>query len=286
VTATNTTGSNATICAWLDLNGNGYFDPAEGITPINVPSAAGVQSFWLTWTGVSSTLTIATYTYLRIRITSASYGMNQNNSTGYYNRGEVEDYAVFVDDFPLAVLLSSFDANVTDESDVKLRWSATEQGDFMGYDVQRSANGRDWESIAFVSRNAAEGLNHYEMKDNDPYKGVSSYRLKLVSSGTQVKYSNIRSVVITDLSESIRIFPNPSSGHATVAIKGDVEGEEAHIRVIDMAGKVLSYQKMILVAGANSMNIPVHDSWPSGTYIVQVSSDRKVLTKNLVLRRQ
>lgn len=286
VTATNTTGANATICAWLDFNGNGYFDPAEGITPVNVPSAAGVQTFWLVWSGITSTLPVSMYTYLRIRITTASFGMTQNNSTGYYSRGEVEDYAVFVDDFPLPVSLISFEAVVTDESDVKLHWSAIEEGDFTGYNVERSANGRDWEVIAFVPRNGAHGTNYYQMKDNDPYKGVSSYRLKLMNAGGQIKYSNIRSVVITDLSESIRIFPNPSSGQATLAIKGDADGEKAHIRVVDMSGKLLSYQKLILTAGANSMNIPVQDSWPSGTYIVQVSTDRKVLTKNLVLRRQ
>ena len=39
----NNTGSNATVCAWLDFNGNGFFDAAEGITPITVNSSAASQ---------------------------------------------------------------------------------------------------------------------------------------------------------------------------------------------------------------------------------------------------
>lgn len=286
VTALNNTGADATICAWLDFNGNGYFDPAEGITPVNIPSSAAPQTLWLVWTGITSTIPISTYTYLRLRITSASYGMNQNNSTGYYNRGEVEDYRVFVDDFPLDASLLSFDAIVTDQSDVKLNWSASEQTNFIGYDVQRSSNGSDWESIAFVNGSGQTGTFNYAIKDNDPYRGVSFYRLKIVSSGAQEKYSNTKSITIVDLSGSVRIFPNPSPGQATLAIRGDVAGELAHITIYDAKGRQLSYQKLVLTAGANSMNIPIRDTWPSGTYFIHVSTDRKVLTQNLVLRRQ
>jgi hypothetical protein len=286
VTATNSTGVTARICAWLDYNGNGLFDAAEGIAPVNVPSAAGPQTFWLIWPSITSTLPVSTYTYLRIRITTASYNMTQANATGYYNRGEVEDYRVFVDDFPLTVSLISFDATVTDESDVRLRWSTNEENGFAAYDIQRSNNGADWETIAYVPGTEGTGTKNYQFIDNDPYKGISFYRIKMNNESGQFKYTNIKAVTITDLSESIRIFPNPSHGQATLAIKGDEDGEVAHISIMDTRGVLMHYQKLILTAGANSMDIPVRDSWGSGVYIVQVSTDRKVLTKNLVLRRQ
>jgi hypothetical protein len=286
VTCMNNTGAAARICAWLDFNGNGYFDAAEGITPVNVPSAAGVQTYWLVWPSITSTLPVSTYTYLRIRITTASYGMTQANSTGYYNRGEVEDYRVFVDDFPLTVSLISFDATVTDESDVKLRWSTNEENGLAMYDIQRSSNGADWEDIAYIQGSEGAGEKNYQYIDNDPYKGISFYRIKMSNASGQFRYSIIKSVTITDLSESIRVFPNPTQGRATLAIRGDIDGETANVTIIDARGVPVYYKKLILTAGANSMEIPVQDSWPSGMYIVQVSTDRKVLTKNLVLRRQ
>jgi hypothetical protein len=213
--------------------------------------------------------------------------MTQNNSTGYYSRGEVEDYRVVVEDFPLAVSLLKFDVSVTNEEDVKINWSSSEEGDFHGYDIQRSKNGGDWETIAFVPKSEEGGLRHYELRDNDPYRGVSFYRLKLTGLSGVFKYSMVKSVTITDLmSGPIHVFPNPTMGEAKLSIRGDEPGEVAHITIIDQKGNQLYYQKLILTAGANTMNIPIQASWPSGLYIIRVTTDRKTVNKNLVLRRQ
>lgn len=288
VSAFNNTGSAATICAWLDYNGNGYFDASEGITPVNVPSMATQQSFFLNWPVAPSSLPFGSVTYLRVRITTAGagYNMTQANSTGYYNRGEVEDYLVVVEDFPLSVSLFNFDAEVTHDEDVKLNWSCNEDGKFEGYEIQRSKNGVDWEIFNFVPKSEEGGTQNYQLKDNDPYRGVSFYRLKLVGISGLYKYSLIKSVTITDLSGSITIFPNPSVGEAKLAIRGDVAGEVAHITIFDATGNKLYYQKLTLAAGANTMDIPIQPSWPSGLYVINVATDRKTAYKNLVLRRQ
>src|SRR4029079_13100132 len=52
----NNTGANATVCAWLDFNGNGLFDAAEAINPITVVSNAATQTIPLNWPSAPSTL--------------------------------------------------------------------------------------------------------------------------------------------------------------------------------------------------------------------------------------
>jgi hypothetical protein len=285
VSVFNNSGSNATLRGWLDFNGNGLFDAAESSVSVNVPSLAGSQSFWLDWPSTPSTLPAGSFTYLRIRITTASFNMTANNATGYYSRGEVEDYLVIVDDLPLPVTMISFDAKVMSNSKVKLTWSANEEINFIGYEVQRSTDGIDWEYVAFVPSSKLGGIKEYELVDNNPYKGNSRYRLKLNEANGKYKYSVIRSVKISGLSPSITLFPNPTTDKVTITITGDVSGQEADIRIIDVKGNHLSSQKIILAAGKNSIELPVQPSWPSDIYIVQVSTDGVIVNKRLVLRR-
>lgn len=283
VSVLNTTGANATVCAWLDYNGNGLFDASEGITPVNVPSSASAQNIALFWPSTPTTVPVGSYTYLRIRITSASYGMGINNATGYYNRGEVEDYRVFVEDYPLAVSIISFDAKATSDAKVKLNWVANEDPGFQGYDVQRSANGLIWEDIGFVPATFNGSKYEYEFYDNSPYKGISQYRLRLNGSNGHGRFSNIRTVQIAH--PTITIYPNPVTDKAWITIDGDRAGQETHITIHDIRGVMLADKKVTLTPGTNSFELPLQNGWPSGNYIVRINNDRGVVTKQFVLRK-
>lgn len=285
VSVFNNSGSNATLIGWLDFNGNGLFDAIESSVAVNVPSLAGSQSFWLNWPSTPSTLPNGSYTYLRLRITSASYNMTANNATGYYNRGEVEDYRVVVDNLPLPVTMISFDAKLINNSKVKLAWSANEDISFAGYEVQRSPDGKNWEYVTFVPSSHSDGIQEYELTDNNSYKSTSHYRLKLNETNGQYKYSVVRLVKISGPSVLISLFPNPARDRATITITGDVSGQIADISIIDAKGTRLSSQKVILAAGNNSVELPVQPSWSSDIYIVQVNTDGMIVNKKLVLRR-
>lgn len=282
-TVFNNTGANASVCAWLDYNGNGVFDPSEGIGPINVPSSAFNQTINLFWPSTPTTVPRNTFTYLRIRITSASHRMTVNNATGYYNTGEVEDYRVLVEEYPLSVSILSFDAKTTDNAKVKLTWSASEETNFIGYDLQRSTNGTEWEHVAFVPANFSEGKQGYNFMDEFPHKGISQYRLKLDGANGQVRYSNIRTVQIID--PSITVYPNPVRERARITLNAEVPGEVWNLYIMDARGKPISRQKVTLAAGTNSVELLLHEGWPSGVYYIRVSNDRRVATKQFVLRR-
>lgn len=285
ITVFNNTGTNATVCAWLDYNGNGLFDASEAVTPVTIPSSATPQSIVLNWPSISSTLPNGSYTYLRIRITDQASGMTINNSTGYYNIGEVEDYRIVVDYFPLSVNLMSFDAGVENNSKVKLNWAANEHESFPGYEVQRSADGIEWEYVGFLPASPVSGVNKYELTDNSPYKATSYYRLKFDKAGKLTSYSNIETVRIADLSVSFNLFPNPAVDKASIAITSHVNGQAADIYIIDARGKRLSSQKITLARGSNAVNLPIQRSWPPGMYIVQVVTGEETINRKLVLRR-
>ncbi|WP_087821270.1 GEVED domain-containing protein [Photobacterium aquimaris] len=115
---TNTTGSDAYVYAWLDLDRNGRFDRDELVsngagTGGAVVVANGETSKTLTWSGISG-LTNNTALYLRVRIvdtllTDTATGSDEDpRSFGIQTSGEVEDYRLQVADQDFGDLNDSF----------------------------------------------------------------------------------------------------------------------------------------------------------------------------------
>ncbi|MEO5564470.1 MAG: GEVED domain-containing protein [Chitinophagaceae bacterium] len=284
VSVLNNTGANATVCAWLDFNGNGTFDAIEGINPVTVVSAPGTQTIPLVWPSTPSTLLSGTFTYLRIRITSGA--MTRSNSTGYYSTGEVEDYRVIVDNSPLSVQMMSFDTEVQENKSVKLSWQANEEINLPGYDVERSVNGSEWDRIAFVPSSQAGGMHQYEIVDKNPYTGTSLYRVKMGEINGYARYSNIRAAVITKLPGTLTLYPNPVIDKAIITITGGTAGQNTYIQILDAAGNPMSQQKITLTPGINTVEVPVKPSWQSGVYFVRVTTGDKVEFQKFVLQRR
>jgi hypothetical protein len=285
LTVFNNTGTNATVCAWLDFNGNGIFDAAEAVTPITIPSSTLPQSIVLNWPSITSFLPNGTYTYLRIRITDQVSGMTINNSTGYYNIGEVEDYRVIVDYIPLSVNIISFEAEVENNSRVNLKWTAFEDENFPGYEVQRSVNGIDWDHVDFIPAAGSAGSNKYISIDNQPYKGTSYYRLKFSKADKETSYSQVKVVRIIDIAPLVNLFPNPAFDKVLIAINGDISKQKIDIKIFNTRGLLLSSQKVALIKGTNVLALPLQATWPAGIYFVQITAGDEIVNKQLVIRR-
>jgi len=87
LSATNTTGTAATLYGWIDYNHNGVFENATERASINVPTGATTARFTLQFPKLSGN--IAGDTYARFRLSSDAAAAN---ATGAATGGEVEDY--------------------------------------------------------------------------------------------------------------------------------------------------------------------------------------------------
>jgi len=275
----NNTGANATLIAWLDYNGNGVFDAAEACNTVTVVSGTSTQTLFLYWPFAPTTLPNGSYTYLRIRVTSAANGMTAANPTGYYSSGEVEDYRVLVDDFPLSASLLSFDAQLENNSRVKLVWQASETAELLAYETERSRNSRNWEALNLIPANGQGVATNYESWDNQPLIGISYYRLKMTGSGG-VKYSDIRTVNINTSATYVTVSPNPAQNTARVNLQRST-AEKVTVKVMNLQGAQL-FTTTAIVNGTASVEIPVHQ-WQAGTYIVQVITGNELVVQKLVI---
>lgn len=275
----NNTGSTATICAWVDFNGNGKFDASEGLTKTLLPSSASTQSVFMSWTGISSSLVAGSYTYVRVRITSTANAMTTANATGYYDIGEVEDHRLLVTSNPLATQLVSFDATKKAAS-VDVSWEVTNEESGLEYVVQRSSDGTVWTDINTLSAASAKVANFYRFTDSHPLNGLSYYRLKM--SNTAVVYSTVQKVNFGQ-PLTLKLSPNPAVNQASLLIQAQMKST-AQIRVCNNAGRILLSQTAELRAGSNAVPLLTF-GLPSGFYWVQVDANGERMTEKLIVER-
>jgi len=279
VSVYNNTGVDATLIAWLDYNGNGTFDASEvcqALAPIS--SSVSVQMRNLFWPGITTPIPNGNYTYLRIRLTKTTWGMNSSKSTGYYEDGETEDYRILVDDFPLSVNLYSFDAKAVNNEIVHLNWITSTEVNMSRYEVQRSSDNINWQVLTTVSAagNGMTSQNIYALDDRQPLSGKAFYRLRMINNGGKSWYSDTRTVIIWKGIGDFILSPNPATDNVTLTIYSHVNAE-AIISITDLSGKHI--QKVIAPVdkGINRIDMPVQ-RLNSGLYFVriQVGEDRAI----------
>lgn len=285
-TVYNNSGSNATLIAWLDYNGNGVFDASEAISPITVPSSASNQNFWLYWPSTPNTFVNGQQTYLRIRITSASNGMTTANPTGYFSNGEVEDYRVLIDNFPLSANLLSFNANVISRENVLLSWKAAEEKNMAGYEIQRSQDNISWNTLDIVSAkgNELSGTFDYSYNDLKPLSGKSFYRLKMVSGDTKSKFSEIKSVTIDKTFSALTLYPNPATDKFYINVESS-QRTSGQLVLTDINGRIVNSKQVIFNRGQNVIEVPISGNLTNGIYNVQIKSNTDFQAQRVIVNR-
>ena len=153
---------------------------------------------------------------------------------------------------------------------VDLNWVSTNESNSIGFVVEKSYDGVNYNSIAQVATKAPggnySGSLNYAYTDNNCFGGVTYYRLRHLSIDNRVKFSNI--VAVDGLKGNLAdmIYPNPASSFVNVLISS-TSVQNGQISVYDMNGKKLKEFKVNLINGSVTYKIQT-DSYPSGSYII------------------
>ncbi|MFL5740523.1 MAG: GEVED domain-containing protein [Flavisolibacter sp.] len=275
----NNTGANATVAAWLDYNGNGVFDASEGIT-VTVPTNAAAQNIYLYWPLISSPLSTGTFTYLRIRVTSASNGMTTSGATGYFANGEVEDYRVPVNNYVLATQLLSFSAQKNNAKHVDLQWHTSSEQGGTKYELQRSTDMIHWTDLHETV--GMGGSGNYSYTDASPLNGTSYYRLKTMNADGSVSFSKIENIMLESIF-SYTLSPNPTPGEVKLTITSD-EKKTAYVKMSDIMGRVVYQQTLTIEPGTKTLILPV-TNLTNGMYSIQLQVDSKMYNEKLIIKK-
>ena len=109
----------------------------------------------------------------------------------------------------LPVELTSFSVQNNPEG-VQLTWKTASESNNDGFDLQRSSNGSNWQTIAFVEgAGTSTTPNEYRYLDQHVQPGKTYYRLKQLDFDGSFQYSKVAVVENFGHQASLVISPNP-----------------------------------------------------------------------------
>jgi len=107
----------------------------------------------------------------------------------------------------LPVTLTTIKAYVQ-QSGINVEWNTANETDMKQFEVEKSANGRNFSSSTIVlAKNAVN--NSYVWFDASPFKDNNYYRIKAIGNNGEIKYSSIVLVKISAQNAPLIVFPNP-----------------------------------------------------------------------------
>jgi len=176
---------------------------------------------------------------------------------------------------PLPVSLVSFSGKKMNDNQNNLRWITSDEKDFDRFDIQRSADAKNFETIGTlsgqkiaietVSNQGDHALHTYTFTDKFPVTS-SYYRLKMVDLDGTFKYSGIISIE-SSVERAVvgSFYPNPSSGQVFMDVFA-VESGRWTITVLNASGIPIDTKKYDLHKGINKITI---DHLSSGISLVR-----------------
>lgn len=203
--------------------------------------------------------------------------------------GNVGGTVTFCQNFsPLPVELIYFKAKKVN-SFVELVWTTASEKNNDRFEIQRSADGKEYEVIGTVpgAGNSLE-LSNYSYTDNSPLQGVAYYRLKQIDFDGKTEYSEVEVVASQeDLKKETgpisieSIHPNPFNDHFSVRLNA-TQNAEVMISLINSNGRELTNEPFSIHTGSNVYEFNDGGGLKAGAYIVRITWDSFSQTKKII----
>jgi len=185
---------------------------------------------------------------------------------------------------PVPVELTSFSAEATTDG-VLLKWSTATELNNLGFEVERSLNGTEFYTVAFVqgSGTTTEG-KEYSYTDEVDYKGgeIFYYRLKQVDLDGRIEYSNVVEVEF-DVPKDFALYqnyPNPFNPSTTIKYALPKAGL-VNITVFDLTGQeVITLVNEVKEVGTYEIKFDARNL-ASGVYVYRMIAGNFTSVKKL-----
>lgn len=192
-----------------------------------------------------------------------SLAWNEQDSLSYLNNGCSQIIVT-------PVKLVSFNA-VKNGNDVAVTWTTMNELNTKEFQVQWSADGRNFNAIGTVPAHGnSDVMRTYAFTDRNVMSGNNFYRLKIWDDNGSFVYSPIVKLNFTGKG-TIKVYPAITQGNLQVEWNADKQKATTAL-VLDHTGRLLLTKKLQAAAGFNRANLEVN-SLPAGEYIVKLVSE-------------
>ena len=172
------------------------------------------------------------------------------------------------------VTLISFSAKASNQTSV-LAWQTTSEVNLDRYEIQRSIDGVNFQTLGTVKANNISGVFNYSFTDKSPSFGANYYRILSRDLDGSSALSKIEAVNFGS-AVSVSVYPNPTTNSVNVngLVKGDI------VTVSDITGRTIQSKSF---GGDNQLSFDLTNS-NTGVYFINISRSGKITSTNKIVK--
>ena len=261
-----------TVLAGNSVDLTGYAG-LESIELTNLPvnwektEGAGMVTF-SNPTSRNTTVTFSQIGTYRLRFSTIDYAEVANKR--YFALSN--DIVVTVNSL-IPIELVNFVGIIKDKTN-ELTWTTASEINNKGFDIERSADAKRWQSLNFVkgAGNSSQ-INTYKFTDEGPLS-INYYRLKQIDFNGRFKYSNVINLVRNN-DKNVLIYPNPAADLLTIRMNNN--GVNSDIKIYDILGKTV----LTNTTNSNETTIDI-GALIKGNYFIEIKNEQLLTTKKFI----
>ena len=120
------------------------------------------------------------------------------------------------------------------QNEIQILWSANEPEQCIGYELEKSFDGKNWNVLTFKSNSTPNSNTLYTYLDNQKSVNTIYYRLKKVNKDNSMEYSNTITYLDGD-QHRFTINPNPATNE--IQLVANHQELINNIKCFDLTGK-------------------------------------------------
>ncbi len=284
---------------WIDNNANGLLDNAEqGIAGITLQmiydrnNNGNIEP----GEGVISTVSLSDGSYNFSKMPAGNYIIHATLPGGYNSTTAITADADLTNgqlvtgrDFGVQLIIVPLTCNdffsTVQNNKVVLKWAVVLQTNTKGFNVQRSRDGINFETIGWVNASSnSVALVNFEFTDTDIISPkIYYYRLQEISlNGMQQFVCRVVLVRFEGKDKWITIFPNPAREYVNLDMNKLPAGLLA-IRLYDAKGILTIHKQMNISAGSTYERLSL-TALPAGIYQLVISVNNSVMKNEKIIK--
>ena len=184
---------------------------------------------------------------------------------------------------PVPVTFTSVSANRNSDKTVTINWKVENETSIQLYTIERSAEGRNFNSIITTGPTANNGgSSSYSKIDLGALSADNFYRIKALSLGGRIQYSPVVKVAPLKSEPGINVYPNPVTGKIMQLQFIDQPAGKYNVVLIYSNG--MQQQLSILQVNAGQATYPVEfpQLLASGIYQLRITGPDNMTTQKTI----
>lgn len=181
-----------------------------GAETVDVPASSGTYAIWRKINGTIPSGTKSIRIYRQIYFGSGSISTSAGNGRTLFGSITTLRLASIAVSNQTILPIKFIDASATfKENSVTINWSTISNDGSGTFEVQKSINNKDFESITTIS-NQKNKTNYSFVDNNVSLQNTIYYRIKAIDNKNEITYSKIIKIKINGQKlPTINVFPNP-----------------------------------------------------------------------------